>query len=179
MKRTSFKVSFGGIIASLSVAMMLLTSVFPFGTFAFPAICGMLLTCVVIELGYSWAFVVYTVVSLLSLLFVTDKEAVVYFIAFLGFYPIVKGLIEKLRSKALQYIIKYSIFNLCMVLAFYLSVYLFSIPKESFNLFGVYLPWVFLLIGNLVFILYDYCVSRIVTIYLLKYHNLLSNKTKL
>lgn len=179
MKKTSFKVSFSGIIAALSTVMMLITSVFPFGTFAFPALSGMLLVCVVIELGYSWAFIVYTAVSILSLLFVTDKEAVVYYVVFLGFYPIVKGLVEKLRSKVVQYILKYAIFNACMVIAFYVSVYLFSIPKESFNLFNVYLPWVFLLIGNVAFILYDFCVTRVVTLYLIKYHKLLSNKTKL
>ena len=179
MKKTSFKVSFSGIIAALSTVMMLITSVFPFGTFAFPALSGMLLVCVVIELSYSWAFIVYTAVSILSLLFVTDKEAVVYYVVFLGFYPIVKGLVEKLRSKVVQYILKYAIFNACMVIAFYVSVYLFSIPKESFNLFNVYLPWVFLLIGNVAFILYDFCVTRVVTLYLIKYHKLLSNKTKL
>ncbi|MBE6823808.1 MAG: hypothetical protein E7513_00525 [Ruminococcaceae bacterium] len=179
MKKTSFKVSFGGIIGALSIVMMLLTSVIPFGTFAFPAIAGMLLVCVVIELGYSWAFIVYTVVSVLSLLLLTDKEAAVYYIAFLGFYPIIKGLIEKLSSKILQYIIKYAVFNACMVIAFFVSVYLFSIPKESFEIFSVYLPWVFLIIGNFIFIIYDYCISKIVTIYLLKLHKLLSNKTKM
>ncbi len=163
----------------MSLVLMLLTSVIPFGTFAFPAFAGMMLVCVVIELGYSWAFVVYTVVSLMSLLFLTDKEAALYYVAFLGFYPIVKGLIEKLRNKTIQFIIKYLIFNACMVLAFYLSIYIFSIPKESFNLFGIYLPWVFLLLGNAVFIVYDYCISKVVTIYLLKIHKLLSNKTKL
>ncbi len=179
MKKTSFKVSFGGIVAALSVVMLLLTSIIPFGTFAFPAISGMILVCVVIELGYSWAFVVYTVVSVLSLLLLTDKEAAVYYVAFLGFYPIIKGLIEKLCSKVLQYITKFAIFNLCMIIAFYVSVYLFMIPKESFELFSVYLPWVFLLIGNIIFVLYDYCISKIVTIYLLKIHKLLSNKTKM
>lgn len=159
--------------------LMLLTSLVPFGTFAFPTFAGMFLICVVIELGYSWAFIVYAMVSALSLLFLTDKEAALYYVAFLGFYPILKGFIEKLRKKAPQYVLKYLMFNICMVLAFYLSIYIFSIPKESFNLFGIYLPWVFLLLGNVVFIIYDYCISKVVTIYLLKIHKLLSNKTKL
>ncbi|MBQ7134274.1 MAG: hypothetical protein IJO20_07235 [Ruminococcus sp.] len=177
--KTSYKVALGGVIGALSLVLMLLTSLIPFGTFAFPAFAGMLLICVVIELGYSWAFIVYTVVSALSLLFLTDKEAALYYVVFLGFYPIIKGLIEKLRKRTPQYIIKYFVFNVCMVLAFYLSIYIFSIPKESFNLFGVYLPWVFLLIGNAVFIVYDYCISKVVTVYLLKIHKLLGNKTKL
>ncbi len=177
--KTSYKVSLGGTVGALSVVLMFLTTLIPFGTFAFPAFSGMLLICVVIELGYSWAFVVYGVVSILSFVIVADKEAVLYYVMFLGFYPVLKGLIEKLRSKVLQYIIKYAVFNACMVAAFYISILVLSIPKESFNLFGVYLPWVFLLLGNIVFILYDYCISKVVTIYLLKIHKLLSNKTKL
>lgn len=177
--KTSYKVSLGGIVGALSLVLMLLTSIIPFGTFAFPALAGMMLLCIVIELGYSWAFIVYVVVSVLSLLLLTDKEAALYYIVFLGFYPILKGLIERIRSKAIQYAIKYAVFNICMVTAFYLSIYVFSIPKESFNIFNVYLPWVFLLLGNIVFVVYDLCVSKVVTIYLLKIHKKLSNKTKL
>ncbi len=177
--KTSYKVSLGGVVGALSIVLMLLTSLIPFGTYAFPAFAGMMLVCVVIELGYSWAFIVYTVVSVLSFVFLTDKEAALYYVVFLGFYPILKGLIEKLRYKTLQYVLKFSVFNACMVLAFYISISLLSIPKESFNLFGVSLPWVFLLLGNVVFIVYDYCISKVVTVYILKIHKLLSNKTKL
>lgn len=177
--KTSYKVSLGGIVAALSIVLMFLTTLIPFGTYAFPAFAGMLLISVVIELGYGWAFIVYTVVSVLSFVFLTDKEAALYYIVFLGFYPIIKGLIERISLKPVQYVLKFSVFNLCMVLAFYVSIFLLSIPKESFNLFGVYLPWVFLLLGNIVFIVYDYCISKVVTVYLLKIHKLLSNKTKL
>ena len=177
--KTSFKVSFGGVIGALSLVLMLLTSVIPFGTYAFPAFAGMLLISVVIELGFSWAFVVYTVVSLLSMLLLTDKEAALYYVFFLGFYPIIKCFIERISLKSVQYLIKFLLFNVCMVVVFYISIYLFSIPKESFSIFSVYLPWVFLLLGNFVFLIYDYCVSKVVTIYLVKIHKLLSNKTKL
>ncbi|MBQ8057732.1 MAG: hypothetical protein IJ275_05295 [Ruminococcus sp.] len=177
--KTSYKVSLGGIIGALSLCLMLLTSVIPFGTFAVPAFAGMMLICVVIELGYRWAFVVYAIVSTMSLLLLADKEAALYYVVFLGFYPIIKSLIEKLKTILVQLVLKYAVFNICIVLAFYLSIYVFSIPKDSFNLFGVYLPWVFLILGNIVFLVYDFCVSRIVTVYLLKIHKLLANKTKL
>ncbi len=177
--RTSYKVSLGGVVGALSLVLMLLTSIVPFGTFAFPAFAGMMLISIVIELGYSWAFVVYGVVSSISLLMLTDKEAALFYVVFLGFYPIVKGLIEKIKSRLFQYIIKFVLFNICVIAAFYISINLMGIPKESFNLFGVYLPWVFLILGNIAFIVYDLCVTRIVTFYIIKLHGVLSNKTKL
>ena len=177
--KTSVKVALGGVVAALSLVLMFLCSVIPFGTFAFPTFAGMLLILIVINLGYGYAVAVYFVTAVLSFLIVTDKEAVLYYAAFLGFYPIVKSLIERIPSKVVQYIIKFALFNVCMIAAFYIGISVLSVPKESFMLFGVYLPWLFLIIGNGFFILYDLCVTRLVTIYLIKWHNRFNNITKL
>ena len=177
--KTSVKVSLGGVVAALSLVLMFLTSIIPFGTYAFPAFAGILLVLLVFNLGYAYAFAVYFVTAVLSFLLVSDKEAALYYALFLGFYPIIKGLIERIPSKAVQYIIKLALFNICMIAAFYIGITLLSVPKESFNLFGIYLPWVFLIIGNIVFIIYDLCVTRLVTLYLLKWHDRLNKNTKL
>ena len=177
--KTSVKVSLGGVVAALSLVLMLLCSVIPFGTYAFPTFAGILLVAVVIELGYRWALTVYFVTAVLSFLLVTDKEAALYYTAFLGFYPIIKSLIERIRLKAVQYLVKYALFNVCIIAAFLIGMTLLSIPKESFSLFGVYLPWLFLAFGNVFFIVYDLCVTRLVTLYLLKWHIRLNKNTKL
>lgn len=177
--KTSVKVALGGVVAALSLVLMFLCSVIPFGTFAFPTFAGILLILLVINLGYGYAAAVYFVTAVLSFLLVTDKEAVLYYTAFLGFYPIVKSLIERIPSKVVQYIVKFALFNICIIAAFYIGLLVLSIPKESFTLFGVYLPWLFLIFGNIFFILYDLCVTRIVTIYLIKWHNRFNKNTKL
>ncbi len=177
--KTSVKVSLGGVVAALSLVLMLLTSIIPFGTYAFPAFAGILLVLLVFNLGYAYAFAVYFVTAALSFLLVTDKEAALYYAMFLGFYPILKGVIERIPSKPVHYIVKLALFNVCMIAAFYIGITLLSIPKESFNLFGVYLPWVFLILGNIVFIIYDLCITRLVTLYLLKWHDRLNKNTKL
>lgn len=177
--KTSVKVSLGGIVAALSLVLMFLTSVIPFGTFAFPTFAGILTILIVFNLGYGYAFAIYLITAVLSFLLVTDKEAALYYTAFLGYYPILKGLIERISSKVVQYIIKIALFNVMMIAAFYVGITILSIPKESFNLFGIYLPWAFLVIGNIFFVLYDLCVTRLVTIYLLKWHNRLNKNTKL
>nr|WP_316623221.1 hypothetical protein [uncultured Ruminococcus sp.] len=177
--KTSVKVSLGGVVAALSLVLMLLTSIIPFGTYAFPAFAGILLVLLVFNLGYAYAFAVYFVTAVLSFLLVTDKEAALYYAMFLGFYPILKGVIERIPSKPVQYIVKLALFNVCMIAAFYIGITLLSIPKESFSLFGVYLPWVFLILGNIVFIIYDLCITRLVTLYLLKWHDRLNKNTKL
>ena len=164
MKKT-YALAFSSVIAALSLTLMFLTTFIPIGTYAIPCATGAFLAAVVIESGYVTATVCYVVVSVLSVLLVGDKEAVVYYIAFLGFYPILKGLIERIKSKVLQYLLKYLVFNASMIAAFFAGIYLLSVPKESFVLFGVYLPWVFLALGNALFILYDVCLTRVISQY--------------
>lgn len=178
--KTSLKVSLGGAVAALGLVLMLLTSLLqPFGTYAFPAFAGMLLVIIVIEIGYAFALSVFAATSLLSFLLVADKEAALMYVIFLGYYPIVKALIERIPSRPVQYAVKLALFNAAMIGSFFIAVYVLSIPTESFNIFGVYLPWVFLIAGNVFFILYDICITRLVTLYLQKWHNKLNKNTKL
>lgn len=167
--KSSYKVALGGVVGALSIAMMFLTGIIPVGTYAFPCFAGILLTAVVIEINYVAAVSVFISVSILSFLISGDKEACLYYAFFFGFYPIIKSLIERIKSYAVQWIIKISIFNMCMVAIFCLGLFVFSIPKESFNIFGIYLPWVFLIVGNIFFVFYDFCVSKLVTVYLFKW----------
>lgn len=177
--KISVKVALGGLVASLSLVLMLITSVIPFGTYAFPAFAGMLLILIVINIGYRYAVSVYFVTSVLSFLLAADKEAALYYAAFLGFYPIIKGLIEHIHSRVLEYLVKYAVFNLCMIAAFYIGLFILSVPKDSFNLFGVYLPWVFLILGNVIFLIYDLCITKLVTLYYVKWHKRLNKNTML
>lgn len=170
--KIAYKVALCGVVAALSLVLMMLTTVVSVGTYALPVFSGLLLTVIVIEFGTKWAFAVYFAVSVLSFLISGDKEAVLYFIMFFGFYPIVKCFFERLKSHFLQWVLKYALFNCCMISAFYIGIYLLGVPLESFDIFGVNLPLVFLLIGNIAFFLYDKCVTVVIA----KYVNYWRNK---
>lgn len=168
MKRDTYRVAFCGLITALSFVLMLLTNLIPVGTFAFPCLAGVLLVAVVIEFGWKWALAAFAAVSILSALFAGDKEAAVYFIAFFGFYPILKSGIERLPSRAVQYIIKYAVFTVCIIGAFLFTKFVLLIPDDEFTIMGVYIPWVFLIVGEAAFFIYDMFVTIIVTNYLVK-----------
>lgn len=174
--KKSYAIALCSMLSALSFVMLLLTGLIPVGTYAFPCVAGALLAVVVIEVGYFGALAVYGVVSVLSFLLVADKEAALYYTAFLGIYPVLKGLIERIHSRLLQYILKFVAFNICVIVAFYISIHVLSVPTESFELFGMYLPWVFLLIGNFVFLIYDLSLTRIITEYVNKWRNKLKIK---
>lgn len=169
VKNSTFRVAFCGVIAALGLTLMLLTSLVPIGTYAFPCFAGIFLAAVVIEYGWKWGLGVYAVVSLLSLFFAGDKEAVLYFIALFGYYPILKGIIEKhLKNKALQYIVKFAVFNAAAIGSFFAAAYLLSVSPEEYTLFGVYIPLVFLAFGNVFFLVYDFAVTVFVGQYVMR-----------
>lgn len=175
-RKSSYKIALGGIVSALSIVLMLITGIIPFGTYAFPCFAGLLLISIIIEIGYPLAISIFVVVSLLSLLLVVDKEACLYYIMFLGFYPILRTLLSRISNRVIRFLVKILIFNVCIILAFYIGLFVFSIPKDSFVLFGVYLPWLFLILGNIFFIFYDICIDKLTYVYMLKIHPIFSTK---
>lgn len=166
IKKSTFKVALCGVIAALSLALMMISALIPIGTYAIPCAAGAIIAAIVIECGSRWAVGVYAVVALLSVLLAGDKEAVIYYIALFGYYPILKGVIEgKIKNRLLQYILKFALFNAAAIGSFFVAMFLLAIPAEEFEIFGVYLPWAFLAVGNVFFVLYDYAVTVLIMQY--------------
>jgi len=174
----TIRLAFCGIITAFCTMMMFLTGLISIGTYALPAFSGILLIVVVIELGAGWAWPVYIASSILSLLIAGDKEAAMLFVVFFGYYPILKAYIERIRHKFVSYLLKFSVFNAAMVLAFFLSIRLLGVPEDSFTVFGIYLPWAFLIAGNLVFAVYDYAISTLVVLYFQRFHRIVGKWLK-
>ena len=147
----TIRVAFCGVLAGLGLALMFLTALLPMATFALPALAGLLMIMIVIEMGARWAWPTFAVVAILSVFFVPDKQAALLYVIFFGYYPILKALIERLKNKIVQWVLKYAVFNAAIVSAYFIAIYLLSIPADSLSLFGVSLPWVFWIAGNVIF----------------------------
>lgn len=166
--RKSSKTALGGIIAALSLTLMLLSTVIPFLTYALPALAGIILMIMVIEIGRKWAFCAYAAISILSILILADKETAMMYVAFFGYYPIAKSIIEDKMNKTIGFIIKLAIFNIAIVAAYLAIIYLFKIPVDGMEDFGKWTVPILLLMGNIIFVLYDYVLSRLVFGYMTK-----------
>ncbi len=167
--RNSSKTALGGIIAALSVTTMFLTAVFTTLSYALPAAAGILLVVVVIDVDKKWAFGVYAATALLALLVLPNKEAAVMYVFFFGHYPIVKAVLEKRLRGVLLWVVKFVIFNVSVVLAYVIILYVFQLPFEDMEKYGKWAVWILLAMGNVVFVLYDIALSRLVTLYMLKW----------
>ena len=174
----SGKIALGGLLTALGVVLMFLTGLIPIGTYALPAIAGVLLIVAVIEIGAKWAWMIYAAVAVLSLLFAADKEAALLFVLFFGYYPVLKSFLERIPNKIFSWISKFAVFNVAVVACFFLAVNFLQLPEDSFTVFGIYLPWVFLILGNAVFLIYDIALSGLVATYVEKLHHRVTKTLK-
>ncbi len=170
MTKKNMQLAFSSMVAALSCAVMFFTGVFPFGTMALPALAGVFLISIVMECGRGWALGTYVTISVLSVLIAADREAVLFFILFFGYYPILKAVLESKFHRVIQVLLKFSIFNAAAILEFFLASKLLGIPQESFTIFGHSVPWLFLILGNIVFLIYDWAMSLLVVSYWNKIH---------
>lgn len=164
--KKSTQVAMGGIASALCLLLMLLT-IIPIATYTMPALAGMVLIVVVIENGYSTAWMVYAAVGFLSLFICPDKEAAMLFVGFFGYYPIIKGKLERIRIRAGEYTVKFIIFNAAMVANYLVIIFLFGMQKilEEVGPLGQYSVLALLALGNVVFFVYDLALSKIIMAY--------------
>ena len=95
MKNTK-KITLCSMTAALSVVVML-TSYFPYLTYAIPAVAGLFMMVTLIECGVSWGFAGY-LSSAVIIFIVGEPEATVLYIMLFGYYPVLKSIIEKIRQ---------------------------------------------------------------------------------
>lgn len=167
MKQT-VKITFCGIIAALSAVFMLLYY-FPYLTYAVPAVAGLLIMITVIEAGYKWALGAYIAASVLVFLF-AEPEGKLLYICFFGYYPILKAVFDRRKSRALEWILKLAVFNAAIITVYFVLARAFGVSVEEFGEFGKYSEYIFLLLGNAVFVFYDIAVSRMAAVYMNMLH---------
>ncbi len=152
------------MMAALATAFMLL-SYFPYLTYAIPAIAGLFIMILVIETDYKWAFTAYLASAVLVFL-LAEPESKLMYIGLFGYYPIIKALVEKLRRPIIEWIIKLSCFISSVSLIYYVIAGIFGISLEDINSYGKYGIGILLILGIIVFILYDIAISRMAMMYI-------------
>lgn len=120
--------AFCGMAAGLSAVIMLLGGLIPGATYAVPMLCGLLLVPILIEFGKKAAWAAFFATAALALLLGLDKEAA-FFYLFIGYYPIVKWSIDRIRGKGKRIAVKALLFSGALALMYGLLFLLF--PAEA------------------------------------------------
>ncbi len=156
------------MMAALASVVMLV-SFFPYLTYAIPAIAGLFIMVVVIEIDIKWAFLTYAVSAVITFL-MAEPEAKMLFVLFFGYYPILKSIFERPKSRIVEYILKFATFNAAVLLNYLLLAPIMGFSVENFGEFGKYSAIVLLIGANVVFPIYDMAVSQMAQFYMVRVH---------
>ena len=88
--KNSVKTAVGGLCAALSIVLMFLGGISSVFVYAVPMLLGTLMCMLKKTFGARCAIGVYISVSILSFVLVADKECVLMYALFFGYYPIIK-----------------------------------------------------------------------------------------
>ncbi len=177
----SKKIVVCGLVSALCTAIIIMYEIIPVGMYILPAISGIIILAMAIEFGFKCGLEIFLITSVLSLMLSGDKSAAIFFIILFGYYPLLKIKIEtlKLNMNIVKLAIKLAVFNLAIILEYWISIKLFGVPEESLMLFGIYMPHVLLIMANITFLMYDRCIIICMYVYVHKIRGKIFSKLKL
>lgn len=152
--RPAAKVAMSGVSTALSVLLLFFGGVVPVLAYICPMLTGLLMIVLVRSFGFSTAWATYVSTALLSFFLVPDKECMLMYVLFFGYYTIVRQWIGRLRISALVPVLECLLFNAALAAVNLLLVYVFAIPMDAIS--GSKWFWVcFWLAMNVLFFLYE------------------------
>jgi len=178
LRSQASKIAFCGLIIALSMVFMMFTFM-PNFTYALPALAGVMLVMVVIEVSIKFAFVSYLAVVILSIIIAPDKFSVLLYALFFGYYPILKALFEKAKSSLNMWIYKIISFNIVIVLIYFLAIWLLNLQDNKLIQYAQSpIGAGILLAANIVFVIYDLAIDNVIGLYIRRMHNIVKKSFK-
>lgn len=158
-----------GVLCALGVVLMMLGGLFPLATFCSPALAAIVLIPIMFETDRKTAFGAYVVIAALSILLSTDKESALLF-AFLGYYPILKPDIDKIRLRWMRVILKLELFDCAAGLMLVCVTYLFGMAQilAEYRAMGQAMLIAFAVLANITMLLFDRLIGVAAFLYVKK-----------
>ncbi len=155
------RLTLASLLSALGVVLLAVGAWIEVLDISMAVIASLCVILAVIELGAWYPLLVYSVISLLSLLLLPVKTPALFFLLFFGYYPILKAPLERALKRFPCWIIKILIFNAVLIPLSLLAVHLFTAELALPSHWYLFLP-----LGTPVFMLYDVALTRLITLYL-------------
>ena len=165
-RKLTHALAFCSLMAALGTALMTTGDLVPVLTYCSPLLAGVLLVPVLREYGEKWAWLVWMVTALLSLVLSADKETALFY-CFLGCYPILRLPFNRAKPKALSWFLKllYILLALSGLYALVLLVLGLDVGMEDLESLGQYAAIAGFLMLVFTMLLYDRVLINLETLY--------------
>ena len=164
--KNSKVIAYSGVATALSVVMLFLGSIFWVLGYTMPLVAGLVMIILLDSISQKSALLTFISTSIISFILLNDKECVLLYVLFFGYYPLIRDKINDIKPKFLSYLLKFITFNAAMVLTQVLCVYVFGIPFD--DMLGKWGIVLFVLCLNLVFVVFDKLYTLLLKLYRIK-----------
>ena len=164
--KASLRVAFSGMAVGLSVVLMMMGGLLPVAVYIIPLLCGLVLLPISVEFGKATAWATFAATAILSMMLDFDKEAA-FFYLFIGYYPIIKWQLDKIRRKPLRIAVKLALFTVSIIVMYLLLSLLFPMAQfmQEFHEMGTLLLIGMLVVYDISMLLYDRLLMAALMIY--------------
>ena len=114
-KSPAYRLAFCALLAALGTAFMLSSNLIPVLTYVSPMFASLTLIPVLREFGKKYAWMTWAVTAALALMLCADREAA-FFYLFIGYYPIIKPDLDRIRSRPARILVKLAVFTAAIAL---------------------------------------------------------------
>ncbi len=163
-----------GISSALSVVLLFIGSTASVLAYAIPMIVGLIMIMIKTTFGTSSAWITFASTSVLSFFLVADKECMLMYVLFFGYYSIIQPQINTIKTFPLRLFLKLLVFNSMLLLVQLILIYVFSIPFLEEGE-GRIIIFVFAFLMNLLFFIYDRLLTVLYSLYRLKIEKRIKN----
>lgn len=164
--KNSKVIAYSGVATALSVVMLFLGSIFWVLGYTMPLVASLVMIILLDSISQKSALLTFVSTSVISFILLNDKECVLLYVLFFGYYPLIRDKINDIKPKFLSYLLKFITFNAAMVLTQVLCVYVFGIPFD--DMLGKWGIVLFVLCLNLVFVVFDKLYTLLLRLYRIK-----------
>ena len=168
-KKTSAQIKYltvSAMLSALGVVILGLGAVIEVLDITVAIIASLFVTYAVIEIGGPYPWLIWIVTSTVSLLLLPLKTPVLFYALLAGYYPILKQKIERKMARFPAWVLKFGILVASLVLMWGV-MWLFA-PALLETSGGWVMITATLALGVVAFVLYDFCLSRLVMLYFAK-----------
>ena len=152
------------MLSALGVVLLYLGALVEVIDISMAVVASMLCVFAVIEYSGAYPWMIFGVTGILSILLLPNKTPAAMYLAFFGFYPIIKAKLEGL-PKVLSWVLKEIVFNIALAVMMVLVMFVFTVGETEVGF--VYIA-VFVLLCEFAFVLYDIALTRLISLYIFK-----------
>jgi hypothetical protein len=164
------RVAVSGMMVALGVIILYMGSLIEVLDISMAAIASILCIIAVIEYGKIYAIMVFGATAILAMLVLPEKYTPSLYALLIGYYPILKELIERIGKKSifsqrgfsvLRWAIKLVFFNCALLVFALVAKYILLLPEAE-----KWMQITMFVLANAVFVVYDIALTRLISTYI-------------